>query len=235
MLEVSLTEDLGFDADANLRGFDPVQADCLLHALITGFMNSKFDLAGLALLPVRIERLQVLIEGATLSTGRLTVRRRGNQSILVDVMGFDSDGAPAVFMKGLRLQAVSLMPQIDFTEHAYHFAAVPCLPVRELPVLDAEKAEAALTTVLSDDVPEDDTYLLMNAATNQAIWSAFDAVVRADRHYVIRETFEKTEVIWLERLAGMGLASKDVASGNWLIAEVMRFARRVDNWFGVAG
>ncbi|CUJ17446.1 type I polyketide synthase [Cognatishimia activa] len=219
VFEVSLKEGVGLGASGQLQGFDPVQADCLLHALIAGFVNSTFDLAGLALLPVRIERLQVLQKAAPLATGRLIVRRRGNQSILVDVFGFDPDGQPALFMKGLRLQAVSLVPQIDFDDHAYHFAAVPCLPVTDIPSVDASHAQRAFESAMTAANAEDDTLLLLNAATHQALWSGFDSAVKADRKYEPREAFEKAETLWLEMLGSMGLAHKDAENGGWLIAE----------------
>lgn len=219
VFEVTLKDQLGLQAGGHLQGFDPVQADCLLHALVTGFMNSKFDLDGLALLPVRIARLQVLKPGAKLVSGRLTVRRRGNQSVVVDVLGFDSDGEAALFMKGLRLQAVALMAQIDFADHAYHFAAEPCLPVTMVPAVDPAALTARFEAALSADIAEDDTCLLLNAATHQAIWSGFDKAVGADRHYLIRESFESTETIWLTMLSAMGLANKDVASGHWVISD----------------
>ncbi|WP_370231849.1 SDR family NAD(P)-dependent oxidoreductase [Cognatishimia sp.] len=214
-----LKDGIGLTDDVQIQGFDPVQLDCILHCLINAFTNSHFDLDGLALLPVRMARLQVYLPGARLSKGHLTIRRRGTQSVLVDVTAFDAKGRVALGIEGLRLQAVSVTPKISFAEHAYHFGVEPAQPLPALPAVDLARLQSAFESAVDAGHDESDAFLLMNAATHQSIWTAFSECAGKGGVFSLRDGFDHAERRWLDMLQSMDLAEPATETGHWIIAE----------------
>ena len=77
IIDVVLRPGLGLNAGQAIAGFDPVQADCLLHGLITLATGETYMQEGRGFVPVRLERLQVFAPGVTVRSGQLQIRRRG--------------------------------------------------------------------------------------------------------------------------------------------------------------
>ncbi len=216
-VDVILAEGLSVATDPAIHGFDPVQADCLLHGLLAAASNTAFADARQALLPVRIGRMQVHAPGTELVSGRVHIRRWGDQSIHADVTGFGPSGEVVLVIEGLRLRATQIVPQIDFARQGFHVAAHPILG--QPGEIAAATFEAALGSVLPDDLAEDDALLLLDAAAQQAVWSAFRKVVDKDGIYKLRRPEDGVEAGLIDVLARLDLASQGSALGDWHIAE----------------
>ncbi|MGH1331726.1 MAG: SDR family NAD(P)-dependent oxidoreductase [Paracoccaceae bacterium] len=217
IVEVALAQGIGIGNDAPPTGFDPVQMDCLLHGLIEAAVGSKFDRTGRGLVPIRIARLQVFAPGAALCSGRLHIRRWGESSILVDVTGFGSGGEPVVLFEGLRLQATYLRAPIEFDQHLFHVTARPILPHGATPEINA--FPSAMARALPAAEAEDDSGLLISAATHQAIWRAMRERADAAGLYTLKSPDLPAEHRFLAMLEAFDLAQQGEAPGAWQIAQ----------------
>ncbi len=218
-IEARLRAGLGLGSRHPVRGFDPVQLDCLLHGLIVALRQSDFARRNLALMPVRLGRLSLFRPGLAIDSGRLEIRRSGTQSLLVDLTAFDSDGEAILHIEGLRLQAIHTLPPIQFDRHAFHMVAEPCLEAgaqwqtEGLNILPTALAEAHVVAP-----EEDEAALLIDAATYQAIWAAFRTASRPDGKYHCRHQHSQAEQHLLVMLAQFGLASPTVEASCWQIS-----------------
>jgi acyl transferase domain-containing protein/NADPH:quinone reductase-like Zn-dependent oxidoreductase/acyl carrier protein len=217
VIEVSLVPGLGLGAEHPVAGFDPVQLDCLLHGVIPALQGSRFDREGLALLPVRIGRVEVFAPGLRICRGRIEIRRHGMQSVLVDVTAFDVTGVSVVRLTGLRLRAVRLVPPVRLNRHAFHVVARPLLPAQAETELSAQMLGAALTAAVPTDHGLDDSANLIDAATHQAIWYALNSVADDSGRYVCRRPEHTAEVALLGMLVQFGLARQGPSAEDWHI------------------
>ncbi|TYP85688.1 acyl transferase domain-containing protein [Maritimibacter alkaliphilus HTCC2654] len=216
-IDVILREGLTIASDPAIHGFDPAQLDCLLHGLIAISANTDFADARQALLPVRMGRIQVHAPGVELVSGRIHLRRWGDQSIHADVVGFGPAGEVVVEVEGLRLRATQIIPQINFARQAFHVEARPILS--EPGVIATDIVETALNTALTPEEADDDALLLLDAAAQQAVWSAFRKVVGKDGLYKMRRPEEGVEGSLIDVLARLDLAWQGATHGEWHIAE----------------
>jgi phthiocerol/phenolphthiocerol synthesis type-I polyketide synthase C len=221
LFEMTLREDLGLGASQPIHGFDPVQADCLLHGLISATLDKRIWREGRAFVPVRIARVQVYARGQRVTAGRLVVRRRGQQSLLVDVTGFAADGGVVFSFEGLRLRAVQIQAPIRFDRHAYHLASRRVL---NHPAAVASQGAQAWPGIPAGDsaadeaAQEEEIALLMDAAVHQAIWSALSGRCDADGVYRRRHSDHDAEPHLLGMIAAFGLAQPGTDPDSWTIA-----------------
>ncbi len=218
-IEATLRVGLGLGSRQPVRGFDPVQLDCLLHGLIVALRQSEFARQNLALIPVRMGRLNVFRPGDSIVSGRLEIRRWGAQSLLVDLTAFGGDGAVVLRIEGLRLQSLYALPPIQFDRHAFHMASEPCLePGAEWRAEGVDTLPAALSEALAATPAEDEAALLIDAATHQAIWAAFQAASNAEGMYHCQHLPHPAEPMLLHMLAQFGLASPTEDASCWQVA-----------------
>ncbi|MBT9386515.1 SDR family NAD(P)-dependent oxidoreductase [Pseudooceanicola sp. CBS1P-1] len=130
---------------------DVVGTDAVLHGLVGRLQKGRFADAGLAFVPVRIDRLELLRPGARIASGRVVLRREGRRSLLCDVMLYDAGGQGCARLSGLRLRALRLAAPVDLQHHAFGMALEPLTRIAAgLP--DPETLAAAL----ADSLPEAD-------------------------------------------------------------------------------
>lgn len=220
VIEVGLREGHLPGWEQRLQGFDPVAVDCLLHGLFVALEGSEFDRNSLGMIPIRIERVHVLAPLGTIASGRIEIIRRGTQSLLVNLTAFDASGAPALRLDGLRLRALQLVAPIDADTQTFHVAAQPCVPAEFGDSFRGDSLSEALSAALPAGLGEDDALLLMDAATHEAIWAAFNAAVGPDRRYDLRHPDSSLEPSLLGMIARLGLAVPVPQSDSWDIAAV---------------
>lgn len=219
MVEVFLHDDIGLGARSPISGFDPVQADCLLHGLISQATSSLLLREGLALIPVRIGRLIVPAPCKALASGRIRIRRKGEQSLLVDVTGFDPEGRIVLRFEGLRLRIQKILAPIRFDRHAYHMVArpryrTPALLSCDIPAL--RKRLSAGTGHRTSNAEE--ATLLIEAATIQAIWARLHALADKAGLYQCQRPDHRFEPALLTMLQDYGLSEALPEPGTWKIA-----------------
>ena len=218
-VEVFLHDGVGLDARRPCQGFDPVQADCLLHGLIAQATGDSFLRDGLALIPVRIGRLIVASPGTALASGRLRIRRKGAQSLLVDVTGFDRNGEVVLRFEGLRLRAQQILAPIRFDRHAYHMRARPRYRSGAAPERDFAALRDGLAAKFGARFANaEEATLLIEAATVQAIWTRLRSLADAAGLYVCRHPDHPIEPTLLALLQDYGLSEPVPEAGAWALA-----------------
>ncbi len=218
VIEVTLQRGLSLGAGQNMQGFDPVAVDCLLHGLINALEGSVFDRNSLGVIPIRIARIHIFAPASTLATGRIEIVKWGVQSILVNVTGFGETGEPALRFEGLRLRAMQLVAPIEPETHIFHIAAHPCVGAKIVAPANIETLANALAAAVPASLDEDDALLVIDAATHETIWAAFNAVVGADRKYDLHHPDAGLETSLLEMIARLNLATPVPQSDSWVIA-----------------
>jgi acyl transferase domain-containing protein/NADPH:quinone reductase-like Zn-dependent oxidoreductase/NADP-dependent 3-hydroxy acid dehydrogenase YdfG len=216
-IDVILEEGLTIGSHPATHGFDPVQADCLLHGLIAISTDTTAADMRQALLPIRIGRMQVYAPGTELVSGRLHLRRWGDQSAHADLTAFGPSGEVVMVIEGLRLRATQVIPQIEFDRHAFYVEAHPVLGAPG--AVAAEAIAAALDAALPADEAEDDALLLLDAAAQQAVWQALRKVCDKDGVYRMHRPEDGLEATLIDMLARLELAQEGATLGEWRIAE----------------
>ena len=176
MIEVVLNASMAEGYDASRYAIDPVAADAVLHGLIGYFEKGRFADQALGFIPVRIGRMAIVRPGRAIRTGRISITRVGNRSILADITYFDDDGALVARFEQTRFRAVRLVQQIRFDTHAFALDLHPIDPLgledghpAPLPTIDMLRETAVACAADAGD--PDDAVLLLDAIAQRI---AFD-------------------------------------------------------------
>lgn len=195
------------------HALDLIGADAVFHGVI-GALMQRGD-ASRSYLPVRIGRLVLIEAGATLGSGRISIRRVGQRSVLADFTLYATDGKPVAVMQGVRFQAAQLHRGLDLDQHAYRFEIEPLDTAETAPGLDLAQALA-----LAGDpgfAPDDPGAFVVEGIVQNLILAAARGL--ADAQGLVRaptggtDTYLRAAMAVLERA---GLAGK-TAAGWYLV------------------
>ncbi|MEM7242058.1 MAG: type I polyketide synthase [Pseudomonadota bacterium] len=121
IVEVVLKPSIFAKSDNKTRVLDPLGLDAIFHGLIAGLSDIGFGEDRAGFVPVHISRLFLHLPDQQLASGRVYLRRIGEQSLVADFECFDKNGQLAASLYGVRFRKTVLLRAVDLGRHVYGY------------------------------------------------------------------------------------------------------------------
>jgi phthiocerol/phenolphthiocerol synthesis type-I polyketide synthase C len=155
---------------------DPIGVDAVFHGVVAALMAQAQGRQAMGYVPVHVGRITLHNPGVDVATGRIVIRKVGQRSILADIACYGRDGALAVQLDGVRFRAVRLLQDVDLETAAITLEPTPMTGPSPGVLSDAWQEVADAVALDPRRMPQDDTPLLIEAATHRILYDAMQAV-----------------------------------------------------------
>lgn len=167
LVEVFLSESKPLGRGGSRTLLDVIGTDAAFHGVIAALEDIDGLAPGMAYVPIRIARLEVLCPRVRVASARVEVLRVGKRSITARLALYDATGECVALLEGVRFQAVRLIRDQALESQSFRQIARPIDPTgADVPRLSVE----AFADISHQPVhlPDDEGFFLLEA-TAQAI------------------------------------------------------------------